>query len=557
VGRRPDRPANPGAAAGRAEAPLTALAALADQLVEVLAAEDPLNELLRGYPGYGHRLPDRDETADQRLRDRALDIARQASTMDTTDAVTRGVVVQQAEAVATRVDARLVEHTMADTSLSPVAVLLGHLPQDIPASDDDYLARLAGVPDFLATAAQRHRAGMAAGRLPVASRVRTAITELDAYLANPDGDPLLRPARDKSTVDRLLAGTVRPAVAGYRDMLATELAGAGRPAERPGLCWLPDSAYPALVRMHTTSGHTPEELHRIGLELIERLAEEYVEIGGPVFGVRTAAEVHARMRTDPALRWESEDEMLASARAAMDRAEAAAPRWLGRLPAQRCGLRPVPAERAASSSSASYQPGPLDGSRAGTYHVNTHRATERDRCVAEANTFHETVPGHHVQITLAQQQPGVPLLRRVAWINAYMEGWALYSERLADEMGLYSSATARLGMLANDSMRAARLVVDTGLHHHGWSRQRVVDFLRANTVMSEVEIQSETDRYIESPGQALSYMIGRLEFQRLRGLAERRLGTSFDIRTFHDLVLGVGPVPMAVLNDVVVGFVKR
>src|SRR5262249_31290636 len=140
---------------------------------------------------------------------------------------------------------------------------------------------------------------------------------------------------------------------------------------------------------------------------------------------------------------------------------------------------------AVSSSSAFYQPGPLDGSRPGTFSVNTHRAGERDRCIAEANAFHETIPGHHVQISLALARTGVPLLRRVACINCHMEGWARYAERLADEMGLYSDDLARLGMLANDSMRAARLVVDTGLHHFGWSRQRVVDYLRANTVMSE------------------------------------------------------------------------
>jgi uncharacterized protein (DUF885 family) len=308
--------------------------------------------------------------------------------------------------------------------------------------------------------------------------------------------------------------------------------------------------------MHTTTEHTPEELHRIGLDLTERLAEEYLELGSAAFGARTVGEVHDRMRTDPALRFGSAEEVLAICRAAMDRAEAAAPAWFGRLPAQRCGLAPVPDLDAPTASSAAYQPGPLDGSQPGVYYVNTYRARERDRCIAEANTFHEAV-GHHIQISLAQGLTGVPLLRRVAWINAYMEGWALYCERLADEIGLYRDDIARLGMLANDSMRAARLVVDTGLHHFGWSRQRVADYLRANTVMSEVEVQSETDRYIESPGQALSYMIGRLELQRLRAVAERELGTSFDVRSFHDLILGVGPVPMGMLDEVVARFVER
>ncbi|MET0133992.1 MAG: DUF885 domain-containing protein, partial [Kibdelosporangium sp.] len=171
--------------------------------------------------------------------------------------------------------------------------------------------------------------------------------------------------------------------------------------------------------------------------------------------------------------------------------------------------------------------------------------------------FHEAVPGHHFQLTIAQELTALPKLRRYAMINSYSEGWGLYCERLADEMGLYSDDIARLGMLAMDSVRAARLVVDTGLHAFGWSRQRTVEYLRDNTVMSEVEVQSETDRYIEMPGQALSYMVGRLELQRLRARAQAGLGASFDIKAFHDLVLGSGPLPMAVLDDVVARWTER
>jgi len=535
---------------------LTGIGGLADRLVDVLAEEDPLNELLQGYPGYDHLLSNVDEAAQARLRDRALAIAAETATTEPTAAehVTRGVIAQQAEAVATRVDARLLEHTMADYSVAPVAVLLGRLPNVVPEADAPFLARLAAIPEFLAAAANRHRAGVAAGRLPVASRARAAIAMIDTYLADPAHDPLRLPSiQDKAALDRLLAKEVHPALAAYRRVLHAEIVPHGRPDDQPGLCWLPDgtAVYAALARMHTTTERTPEELHQTGLELIERLAEEYVQIGAAAFGASTVAEVRHRMRTDPALRWGSAEELLAANRAAMDRAEAVAPNWIGRLPAQRCGLAPVPELEAPTASSASYGPGPLDGSRPGVFHVNTYRATERDRCITEANAFHEGTPGHHVQITLAQQLTGVPLLRRVAWINAYMEGWALYCERLADEMGLYSDDIARLGMLANDSMRAARLVVDTGLHHYGWSRQRVVDYLRANTVMSEVEIRSETDRYIEWPGQALSYMVGRLELQRMRARAE---GTeAFDIKQFHDRVLGGGPLPMPVLDEVLAG----
>ena len=180
---------------------------------------------------------------------------------------------------------------------------------------------------------------------------------------------------------------------------------------------------------------------------------------------------------------------------------------------------------------------------------------ERDRFTAEAVAFHEAVPGHHFQLALGQQVQGLPPLRRLADITAHIEGWALYAERLADEMGLYTDDVARLGLLAEDSARAARLVVDTGLHARGWSRQQAVDFLRAHTLLSEVDIQAETDRYVEWPGQALSYMVGRLKIQRLRSLAEHELGSGFDLGAFHDLVLTNGPLPMTALAELVENWV--
>jgi uncharacterized protein (DUF885 family) len=261
--------------------------------------------------------------------------------------------------------------------------------------------------------------------------------------------------------------------------------------------------------------------------------------------------VHHRLRTDPALKWTSAEELLAGARSAMDRAEQVAPQWFGVMPSQACQLQAVPEADAPHEAGAFYYPPALDGSKPGIYYANTYKATERDRYVSEAIAFHEAVPGHHFQLTISQELTGLPKLRRYALINSYSEGWGLYCERLADEMGLYSDDVAKLGMLAMDSMRAARLVVDTGLHAFGWSRQRTVEYLRENTVMSEVEIQSETDRYIELPGQALSYMVGRLEIQRLRARAAAERGTAFDIKAFHDLVLSSGPLPMAVLDGVV------
>jgi uncharacterized protein (DUF885 family) len=278
---------------------------------------------------------------------------------------------------------------------------------------------------------------------------------------------------------------------------------------------------------------------------------EYREIGGRVFGVATEQEVFERLRTDPALRWTSADELLDAARAAIERAKAEAPKWFGRLPSQDCEVRPVPDDEAPGAAGAYYMPPALDGSRPGIYYANTYEVENRFRQACEATAFHEAVPGHHFQLTIAMELDELPLLRRLSAPNAYAEGWGLYTERLAREMGLYSDDVALLGMLTLDSMRAARLVVDTGLHAKGWSKQQALDYMQQNTPMAAVEIESEVDRYIAEPGQALAYMVGRLEILRIRAEAEAALGDRFDIRAFHDTVLGNGGLPLGVLDEVV------
>ncbi|MBP2319722.1 uncharacterized protein (DUF885 family) [Kibdelosporangium banguiense] len=536
---------------------MTRIEQLADEVLDLLIEEDPLAETIQGLPGVDSRLSDLDEAAEADLRSRALAAAKAAEELSTEDWVTKAVVVNQAEAIAARIESRLIEHAVADLIISPMTRLLNLLPLVRPKgteAEQNFFTRLRTIPEYIDKAITRHRTGTAAGRSPVGSRVAYAVSYLDNYLANPADDPLRRVSLSNTAErDRLLDELVRPAFATYRQVLADEIAPQSRPDDKPGLCWLPDgeAAYAALARVHTTTDRTAKDLHQVGLDLIAALAEEYVEIGSKVFGVHTVAEVHHRLRTDPALKWGSAEEMLAGARAAMDRAEQAAPQWFGVTPSQACELQAVPEADAPHEAGAYYYPPALDGSKPGIYYANTYKATERDRYISEAIAFHEAVPGHHFQLTIAQELTGLPKLRRYALINSYSEGWGLYCERLADEMGLYSDDVSRLGMLATDSMRAARLVVDTGLHALGWSRQRTVDYLRENTVMSEVEIQSETDRYIEMPGQALSYMVGRLEIQRLRARAAERLGAEFDVKAFHDLVLSSGPLPMAVLDDVV------
>ncbi|WP_328449899.1 DUF885 domain-containing protein [Amycolatopsis sp. NBC_00438] len=521
--------------------------ALADELLHVLGTYMPLEATFVGIEGHDAELADPGEAAQQRLRARAADILARAEASEDDDRVTLGVVVQQAEAILTQLDARVVEFTLADPMFAVGISHLAFLPQLTPSGERGaagFRARLAALPAFYEALAQRHRDGLKAGRTPVERMVGTAVAFLDRFLAQETPFP---------GHEQLVADVVRPALTRYRDVLTTEIAGHGRPDDRPGLCWLEDgeATYAALARMHTTTGHTPAELHQLGLDVLAGLETEYTELGGRVFGLTDPAEVRRRLRTDESLRWRDAGEMLETARAAVARATAAAPDWFPRTPAAECVVRAVPEPEAPVAAPAYYMPPALDGSRPGVYYTNTHEVRSRDRFIAETVAFHEAVPGHHFENSLAQELTGLPQLRRIAPVTAYSEGWGLYTERLADEMGLFSGDLMRLGMVAEDSVRAARLVVDTGLHALRWTREQCVGFLRAHTVLSEVEVQSETDRYIECPGQALAYMTGRLELVRLRRFAEEALGDSFDIKEFHGVVLGGGPVPLKVLDDVV------
>lgn len=546
----------------------TAVTALADELTALLFDAEPLLPVVLGVEPERIGLTDvREETEAQRRRDFTR-VAERAEAMTPTglssqDRVTRDVIVATAKGQLDQLSTRQIEFTVTDYFTGPASALLTFLPMIRFASGpqaDAHLERLAAIPEHLEQVMGRHRAGLAAGRTPVERGVRNAIDHLARYLAEPSAsadDPLLRqPAPDEEFGEkrqRLLDDTVRPAFAAYRDALQADLAGRGRPDEKPGVCHLPDgeNIYAATVRVHTTTDRAPAGLHATGLELIEKLADEYAEIGSRVFGTSDVKAIFHRLRTDPALRWGSADELLDSARAAITRAEAVAGEWFGRVPEQKCVVEPVPAAEAPSAAPAYYMLPAADGSRPGTYFANTHEVRQRFRQAAESTAFHEAVPGHHFQLSLALGLTDLPLLRRIGDFNAYSEGWGLYSERLAHEMGLYSDDVALLGMLTADSMRAGRLVVDTGLHALGWTRQQAIDYLLENTPMSEVEIVSEVDRYIACPGQALSYMVGRLEFERLRSQAAQTLGSAFDIRAFHDLVLGGGALPLSVLDDVV------
>ncbi|HUQ77471.1 MAG TPA: DUF885 domain-containing protein [Patescibacteria group bacterium] len=411
------------------------------------------------------------------------------------------------------------------------------------------------------------RSALATGVGAPQALVRRVVAELDDLLGRPVTTwPLLDPARNvpaawpgglrdryASDVETAVVDGFRPALERYRAFLVDEVGPVARGDDRPGLGALPggDESYARVVRAHSTLGLTPPEIHRIGLEETERIDDEFRALGDRVLGTAALADVLARLRSDPALHFVGPAEVMAAAEESLARANTAIGAWFGRLPRTSCVVVAMAEHEAQHSTIAYYRQPAADGSRPGTYFVNTSEPTTRPRYEAEVLAFHEAVPGHHLQIAIAQELDGLPAFRRLAGPTAYVEGWALYSERLSEEMGLLSGEMDRFGILSFDAWRACRLVVDTGLHALGWSRDAAIRFMVEHTALAENNIANEVDRYLAMPGQALAYKLGQREILALRDQARSGLGDRFDIRTFHDVVLGQGAVGLGTLRGVV------
>jgi uncharacterized protein (DUF885 family) len=377
-----------------------------------------------------------------------------------------------------------------------------------------------------------------------------AIGQVEACLADPPA-VFARSLPGAEAVEQRVRDEVAPALSSYLDALL-EARATARPDDRCGLVHVDGGAelYAAAVQEHTTLDSSAEELHALGLELCEALRDQHEELGSRVLGTGRFDDVVRRLREDPVLRYASAEEVLQDAQGALARAVAALPEWFGRVAAAACEVVAMPGVEAPDGVLGYYQPPAPDAGRPGRHWVNTSAPHTRTRYEYEALAFHESIPGHHLQIALAQELE-LPAFRRYGYVAAFSEGWGLYAERHADEMGLYSSDLARFGMLSFDAWRAARLVVDTGLHALGWYRDRAIAFLTATTALTPSNVANEVDRYVAWPGQALAYMPGRLELDRLRRHAQSAQGAAFDVRAFHDAVLRHGSLPLPVLRDVV------
>ncbi len=544
---------------------MTGIDALAEEYWAHYLEVEPTNAHLIGEYGGAGRFEEASREAEDREIAAMREFAQRAEALDETglDAqqrITRAVLISDARSRADLMEARLNE-LGADPIFGlqvSMPIIVGMLALPDPDVAEALVEKFRAVGRCYRELAERQREGVVSGRLPAAFAVEETVAQLDGLLATPVADdPLLVTSSPPGGIDsdawkerlrRVVQSDVRPGMEAYRDVLRNEVLPLSRPDDRGGLSWLPDGeeAYAATLRHYTTTPMSAQEIHDIGLAQIEKLGEEYRALGPEVVGTDDLQLIFEAMRTDPRLHFTSGGELVEASEVAMQRAWEAMPDWFEVLPQARCEVQAT-----STGAKAFYFPPAGDGSRGGTFFVNISDPTSWGTFELQSMAFHEGIPGHHLQLAIASELEGVPEFRKHVNNSAYAEGWGLYSERLADEMGLYSTAVDRIGMFSADSMRACRLVVDTGLHALGWSREQAVQYMVANSPLAEGVVRPEVDRYVVSPGQATSYMVGRLEIQRMRAEAEQRRGQAFEVKAFHSAVLDSGALPLGVLDQVV------
>ena len=440
-------------------------------------------------------------------------------------------------------------------------------------SADMLLKRLELYKRLYTQIAEVQKIGLNNNRVATERNLLRTIDQLENYLGSSlEEDPLLlinfSPEISESFISdwkekakKIIDVSIRPTVLAYLDQLKTEHIPKGRTDEHSGIMWIEGGEETYLRALRKYTGHkdiTVQEVHNVGLSEIDRLKKEFFEIGENVFpGVSTPEEVLQKMQTEPSMRYESKEQMLQLAVDTIERAYKPLEEWFTVFPKSPCKVLPVPAESEQHAPPAYYYPPLPDGSRDGTYFLNTYKAETKSIFEAESVAFHEAIPGHHLDRTIAVELQDVPDFQKYVASTAFVEGWGLYSEQLANEMGLYSNDVQQLGRLGNDAWRACRLVLDTGMHGMGWSRDKAIEFFKANSPIEEINSEIETDRYIAWPGQACSYKMGQLKIEELRRKAEKELGDKFDIRYFHDEVLCDGGITLPILENKIDTFIAK
>ncbi|PYQ36696.1 MAG: DUF885 domain-containing protein [Acidobacteria bacterium] len=426
---------------------------------------------------------------------------------------------------------------------------------------DEYVARLKALPTLMDQTVVQMRKGMAEELMPPKFLLEKVVTQAQGIAdKKPEDSPFAVPLAkipasfseaDKTRVREAILAAIRdvvaPAYVKFTKFVREEYAPRGR--KEPGMWSLPQGAerYANVVQRQTTTNRTPDQIHQIGVEQVAQIEKDTTAVAKRL-GFADWKALAASIQKDPKRHFHSREEILAAYRKFIDRMKPQLPKLFGRLPKADLVVLPVEEFREKEASGAQYNQGAPDGSRPGHVMVNTSEPESRKTISTESTAYHEGLPGHHLQIAIAQEVQGLPPQRQQAFYTAFVEGWGLYSERLGKEIGFYEDPYSDFGRLQDEMLRAIRLVVDTGFHAKKWTRQQVVDYFHAHSAIDEVDVQAETDRYISIPGQALAYKMGQLKIIELRERAKSKLGSSFDVRKFHDEVLDAGALPLDVLE---------
>jgi uncharacterized protein (DUF885 family) len=439
--------------------------------------------------------------------------------------------------------------------------LVSSLSFDTVKDYDDYIARLKKIPTVFSQNMTNMQLGVDEGRVPPAYLLEKVVTQTEAIGAQkPEDSPFAQPlkkfpqsisAADRKRITQEMAEaittSVLPSYQRFAKFLKAQYVPAGR--KDPGVWALPegDAYYAFRVRQSTTEDKTAAEIHQIGLDEVKRDEAEMLAIVKKL-GFSDIKSFSAAMKTNPKLHPASKEALLDTYKGYIAKMQPKLPELFGTLPKAKFEVLPVPEYIEKDQAAAYYNPGSQDGKRPGRVYVNTYNFADRSLAPVEAVSYHEGIPGHHLQISIAQELTGLPEFRKQEYFTAYTEGWGLYSERLGKDLGFYQDPYSDYGRLEADIWRAIRLVVDTGVHSQHWTRQQMVDYFHEHSAIDEPNVQAEVDRYIAWPGQALGYKMGQLKILELREKAQKALGPKFDLRQFHDVVLDSGALPMDVLE---------
>jgi uncharacterized protein (DUF885 family) len=551
---------------------MTSARELADRVHRRWLEENPFTATMYGIPGYDDLVPDESEEGRQAWRAELGQFLREAGAVAggqlmAGDAVTLDCTKEAATQELEIIDLAGAEYTVTAMQYAGPATFLAVAARTVlvdPAAAGAYLTRLQRSGDWLDRIGERLLTGAGQGRLPVAPLAEQAVAWAEGVLAAPGTSPVLSPRPpegwDKAAAweeeRRVVAEeVVHPALARWTATVR-ELLPRARPSQRAGLAYLPggEEDYARAVRIYTTLPLSPAELHQTGLDHVAALEARAVELGAGL-GLAGLDEVFAALRDSSGKI--PPQEAVRQAAAAVRRAEASAGEFFPPPLPPPCEVTPMPEVVAASGAAPHYTPPRLDGGRPGTFWFNTERPTAGTGWDTEVVAFHEAVPGHHLQLSRLQLLTALPNLQRQRSLAVFSEGWGLYAEQLAEEAGLYADDRGLLGSVSTALMRAARLVVDTGIHAFGWSRERALDYMTEHVPMPREFLAAEIDRYVVMPGQALAYLTGKLEILRLREDARTRLGPAFSLPAFHGAVLDHGSLPMPTLARSITGWLDR